>query len=110
MSATAVQDFLTKAAEDQALQGEMAKALEAENDREAVTALAQANGYDFTSEQLWAAIQSRQADIAKRQEAGELTDEELEVVAGGMSPLIAVAWSIQVTVSVSVSAASKAKW
>jgi hypothetical protein len=40
MSTTAVQDFLTKVSEDQALQGELAKALESDNDRQAVTALA----------------------------------------------------------------------
>ena len=51
MTTTAVQDFLTKVSEDQALQGELAKALEADNDREAVTALAQAKGYEFTSEE-----------------------------------------------------------
>ena len=51
MTTTAVQDFLTKVGEDQALQGELAKALEADNDREAVTALAQAKGYEFTSEE-----------------------------------------------------------
>ena len=90
MSTTAVQDFFTKVGEDQALQGELAKALEADNDREAVTALAQANGYEFTSDELWAEIQARQAELERRQEAGELSDEELEAVAGGATPAIVV--------------------
>jgi predicted ribosomally synthesized peptide with nif11-like leader len=83
MSTTAVQDFLTKVSEDQSLQGELAKALESDNDRQAVTALAQANGYEFSSDELWAEIQARQTDLAKRQESDELSDEELEAVAGG---------------------------
>ncbi|MBE7385634.1 MAG: Nif11-like leader peptide family natural product precursor [Leptolyngbya sp. SIO1E4] len=101
MTTTAVQDFLTKVGEDQELQGEMAKALEAENDREAVTALAQAKGYEFTSEELWAEVQARQAELEQRQAAGELTDEELEAVAGGE---IVVAISIVKTLSVAFSA------
>ena len=87
MSTTTVQDFFTKVSEDQALQGELAKALESDNDREAVTALAQSKGYEFTSEELWAEIQARQAEFERRQAAGELTDEELEAVAGGATPV-----------------------
>ncbi|MBE7383666.1 MAG: Nif11-like leader peptide family RiPP precursor [Leptolyngbya sp. SIO1E4] len=83
MTTTAVQDFLTKVGEDQALQGEMAKALDTDNDREAVTALAKANGYEFTTEELWQEIQARQAELERRQAARELTEEELEAVAGG---------------------------
>lgn len=59
MSTASVQVFFTKAGEDQALQSELAKALEAENDREAVTELANSKGYDFSSEKLWAEIQAR---------------------------------------------------
>jgi hypothetical protein len=40
MTITAVQEFLSKVAEDQALQSELAQVLEAENDRQAVTDLA----------------------------------------------------------------------
>jgi hypothetical protein len=40
MSIAAVQEFLSKVAEDQALQSELAQVLEAENDRQAVTDLA----------------------------------------------------------------------
>ncbi|MBE7383672.1 MAG: Nif11-like leader peptide family natural product precursor [Leptolyngbya sp. SIO1E4] len=83
MSTTAVQEFLTKLGEDQTLQAELNQAMEAENDREAVTTLAKSKGYDFSTDELWTEIQARQAEMAKRQEAGELSDEELEAVAGG---------------------------
>lgn len=91
MSAIAVQDFLTQVSEDQTLQGELAQALEAENDRQAVTELAKSKGYEFTSEELWAEIQQRQADFEQRRQAGELSDEELEEVAGGGTPGVASA-------------------
>ena len=83
MSMTAVQDFLGKVSEDQALQHDLAKALEAENDRQAVTDLAKSKGYDFSPEELAAEVERRQEEVARRQEAGELSDEELEAVAGG---------------------------
>jgi len=83
MSDTKVEDFLKKVEEDQALQAELAKALEAGNEREAVTALANSKGYDFSSDELWAGIQKRQAEFSQHEAAGELSDEELEAVAGG---------------------------
>ena len=83
MSDTKVEEFLKKVEEDQALQAELAKALEAGNEREAVTALANSKGYDFSSEELWAGIQKRQAEFSQHEAAGELSDEELEAVAGG---------------------------
>ena len=83
MSTTAVQEFLAKVAEDESLQSDLTKAIEADNDREAVTQLGNSKGYDFTADELWAEIQQRQSEVQKRQEAGELSDEELEAVAGG---------------------------
>ena len=83
MSDTKVEEFLKKVEEDQALQAELAKALEAGNEREAVTALANSKGYDFSSDELWAGIQKRQAEFSQHEAAGELSDEELEAVAGG---------------------------
>ena len=74
--------------EDEALQAELSKALEAENDREAVTALAKSKGYDFSSEELWAEIQKRQAELNQHEASGKLSDEELEAVASGISPTI----------------------
>ena len=91
MSATAVQGFLGKIAEDESLQSELAKAMEADDDRAAVTELAKSKGYEFTSEELWAEIQARQAELEQRQAAGELSDEELEAVAGGGTPFFVVA-------------------
>jgi predicted ribosomally synthesized peptide with nif11-like leader len=91
MSITAVQEFLSKVAEDQALQSELAQALEADNDRQAVTDLANAKGYEFTAEELWAETQRRQAEFEQRRQVGELSDEDLEEVAGGATPAIASA-------------------
>ena len=83
MSITAVQEFLAGVSEDESLQTELAEALQAENDRQAVADLAKAKGYEFSTDELWAEVQARQAEVQARQEAGELSDEELEAVAGG---------------------------
>jgi predicted ribosomally synthesized peptide with nif11-like leader len=115
MSIAAVQDFLSKVSDDQALQEELAKAMGAENDREAVTALAQAKGFDFTSDELWQEIQARQSEAQERQAAGELTDEELEAVAGGEflvstavgASIVATAGLASVGVGIGI---SKIKW
>ena len=82
MSIKSVKDFIAALAEDESLQSDLAKALEAENDREAVTELAKSKGYDFTPEELWAEIERRQA-TGDRLTNNELTDAELEAVAGG---------------------------
>ena len=76
MSIEAVNQFLTKVGEDQQLQAELAQAMEAENDRQAATELGAKHGYDFTPEELG-------SEIANRQSADELSEEELEAVAGG---------------------------
>jgi predicted ribosomally synthesized peptide with nif11-like leader len=90
MSTEAVNEFLQKVTEDPQLQEELAKALEAENDRQAVTDLAVKHGYQFTPEELWAEIQNRQSEFEQKQDAGELNEEELEAVAGGVcTPIIA---------------------
>ena len=73
--------------------------MESENDREAVTALAKSKGYDFSSEELWAEIQKRQAELNQQQASGELSDQELEAVAGGETPAI-TALSPTITISV----------
>ena len=108
MSVTSVQDFFKDVAEDQELQTELAKALETENDRAAVTELAKEKGYSFSEDELWAEVQARQAEFQKRQEAGELTDEELEAVAGGATPAAAVVSLFAVTVGATVSGAAGA--
>ncbi len=62
----------------------MSKALESENDREAVTELTKFKGYDFSSKELWSEIQNRQAKFKRKQAAGELSEEELKAVASGI--------------------------
>ena len=84
MSTQAVNQFLQKFTEDPQLQEELAKALEAENDRQAATDLAVKHGYQFTPDELWAEIQHRQSEFGQSQDAEELNDEELEAVAGGL--------------------------
>ncbi len=83
MSAVAVQEFLEKIETDESLAHELVKALESEDDRSAVAELATSKGFDVSPEELWAEVQKRQADFDQRQDAGELSDEELEAVAGG---------------------------
>ena len=109
MEITKVEAFLNQISEDEALQAELVKALEAENDREAVTELANSKGYDFSSEELWAEIQKRQAELEQKQTTGELSDEELEAVAGGGTVLMTIKLSIKVTIVASPSL-PKPKW
>ena len=111
MSTKKVEEFLNNVGEDEVLQAELSQALEAENDREAVTALAKSKGYDFSSEELWAAIQKRQAEFSQKEAIGELSDEELEAVAGGVTPAVglgiaAAGFSYAVTKDIG----SKIKW
>ena len=118
MSAEAVNQFLDLASKNEQLAQEIAKAMEAENDRQAVTDLAVSKGYQFTSDELWAEIQKRQADFQKRQDADELTEEELEAVAGGATPVFvgvtvyaAVATGVTgATVGAAVAKEAPSKW
>ncbi|MDB9524600.1 Nif11-like leader peptide family natural product precursor [Oscillatoria sp. CS-180] len=112
MSATAVQEFLSKVAEDPALQNDLAKALEAENDRQAVADLAKSKGYDFSPEELTAEIERRQQEFVRRQEAGELSDDELEAVAGGEAIITAifVAATAGTLATVTTISVAKPKW
>jgi len=82
MATASVQEFLDQVGQDPALQGDLMKALDADNDRESVTALAQTKGYEFSSDELWAEVQNRQAAL---QASGELSEEDLEAVAGGVT-------------------------
>ena len=113
MSSQSVVDFLESVKTDEGLQQELATAMESEDDRQAVTDLAMSRGFDFTSGELWAEVQKRQSELANRQSSGELSDEELEAVAGGE---IAVGTVIGITIaSAALSAgitavAPPAKW
>jgi predicted ribosomally synthesized peptide with nif11-like leader len=84
MSAEAAVKFLDAIPENEELQQKLVKVLEtAENDREESAKLANEYGYDVSPDELWAEVQKRQEIAKQRQESGELTDEELEAVAGG---------------------------
>ncbi len=106
MSAEAVNQFLDLASKNEQLAQEIAKAMEAENDRQAVTDLAVSKGYQFTSDELWAEIQKRQAEFQERQDAGQLTEEELEAVAGGATPSILVGVTVYAAVTTGVTSAA----
>ncbi|MEH2382896.1 MAG: Nif11-like leader peptide family natural product precursor [Nostoc sp.] len=105
-----VQEFLSKIEEDPALQTQLAKALESDNDREAVTALAKSKGYEFSSDELWSEIQKRQAEFSTREAAGELSDTELEAVAGGKGGGGAVSITVQLTIQVGTAIIPTIKW
>ncbi len=77
---TAVQQFLTLVVSDSSLMDEVTKALDADDERTAVTALAKTKGYDFTPQELGAEMEK--VEQIKREKA-ELSDAQLEAVAGG---------------------------
>jgi predicted ribosomally synthesized peptide with nif11-like leader len=85
MSNQNVQEFLTKVEEDPSLQTELSHAIESDNDRQAVTDLAKSKGYEFSSDELWAEVQKREAEFSIKQTGGELSEAELEAVSGGIS-------------------------
>jgi len=113
MSAQAVVDFLEQVNSDESLALELAKAMEAENDRAAVTELAKNKGYEITSEELWAEVQKRQEVAKESLDAGELSDEELEAVAGGeviIATLIIGGFTAAAVTGAAVIAIKSAKW
>jgi predicted ribosomally synthesized peptide with nif11-like leader len=109
MSLEAVNQFLQKVTEDEQLQEELAKALEAENDRKAATDLAAKHGYDFTPDELWTEIQNRQSEFQQKQVTEELSEEELEAVAGGFCAFLTPA-AVGATGAITAAAVGKAKW
>ena len=110
MSIEAVNQFLEKVAQDSKIQEELAQAMQAEDDRQAVVELGAKHGFEFTGEELMTEVEKRQQAAI---DSGELSEEELEAVAGGAcSPLFvktAVA-TIIATGSLTAAAISKAKW
>jgi predicted ribosomally synthesized peptide with nif11-like leader len=112
MSAIAVQEFLDNIQTDESLAQELIKALESDNDREAVAALATSKGYEVSSEELWAEVKKRQEELNERQGAGELSDEELEAVAGGEFIVGSIVISILTGAAAgyTVNQIPKAKW
>ena len=85
MAITSVQEFLDKVEQDEALRAELATVLQTGNERRAVTELAQSKGYKFSPEELLAEVEKRKAEGEKNLELGELSNEDLEQVAGGLA-------------------------
>ena len=84
MTVQAVNQFLQKVSEDEKLQEELAKILQTQdNDRVAATELGAKYGYQFTPDELWQEIQHRESEFQQKEQAGELSDQELEAVSGG---------------------------
>lgn len=89
----AVAEFFAKVNTDPALQQEVVKALEGkENAMEAATSFSQVGtlyGYEFTAEEAATMIQEIAASSAhlNLESEGELSDEALESVAGGLGPM-----------------------
>ena len=107
MSIEAVNQFLTKVTEDQELQAELAKAMEGENDRQAATQLGAKHGFQFTPEELASEIANRQSEFQTQQSANELSEQELEAVAGGATPGVVASIAESAAVDISI---GEAKW
>ena len=107
MSIKSVKQFLSKVTEDQELQAELATAMEAENDRQAATELGAKHGFQFTPEELGSEIANRQSEFQTKQSANELSEQELEAVAGGS--VIATVATVAASAAVDI-ALDQAKW
>ena len=110
MTISQVTEFLNRVGKDENLQKELAGALQAEDDREAVTNLAQTKGYEFSSEELWAEVQKRQAEAQKKQDSDELSDEELEAVAGGGEIIVSLSITVLASATAGATAYEMTKW
>ncbi|WDD36985.1 Nif11-like leader peptide family natural product precursor (plasmid) [Nostoc sp. UHCC 0926] len=92
MSVEAVNQFLKKVAQDEKLQQELAKVLETQNnDRVDATELGAKYGYQFSADEFSQEIQRRQGEFQQRQQQENLSDRELEAVAGGTTPTLLLA-------------------
>jgi predicted ribosomally synthesized peptide with nif11-like leader len=116
MSAESVDKFLERVETDEKLQEELAQIIESSAnagtegaDRQGAMELGKKYGFDFSSEELWAGIKKRQDEFKERQGSGELSDEELEAVAGGEVVAITVA-AIGAASSILTAVIAKAKW
>ncbi|AFY95059.1 Nif11-like leader peptide family natural product precursor [Chamaesiphon minutus] len=115
MSAQSVTQFLERVETDEQLQEELAQIIEsAANsatdgaDRQGATELGKKYGFDFSSEELWAEIKNRQDQFKERQGSGELSDEELEAVAGGGEIWITTIFTA--TTAIATAVIPKIKW
>ncbi|WP_083894164.1 Nif11-like leader peptide family natural product precursor [Rivularia sp. PCC 7116] len=108
MSIEAVNQFLEKVAKDSNIQEELVQAMQAENDRQAVVELGAKHGFNFTGDELMNEIEKRQKAAA---DSGELSEEELEAVAGGATPTFTtIVPIVTATAPVVVTIAKKVKW
>ena len=83
MTISTVKTQLNNVENDEALQSELRLALQAEQSPQAVVELAQSKGYEFSPLELKAEWKERQAQ--QTQDSDELSDEDLETVAGGFT-------------------------
>ena len=107
MSIQAVNQFLEKVAQDSKIQEELAQAMQAEDDRQAVVELGAKHGFEFTGEELMTEIEKRQQAAI---DSGELSEEELEAVAGGACTIDLVTATIKATGKVTGALIKSAKW
>jgi predicted ribosomally synthesized peptide with nif11-like leader len=115
MSTQSVTQFLARVETDEQLQEELARIIESAADtgaegadRQGATELGKKYGFDFSSEELWAEIKNRQDQFKQRQGSGELSDDELEAVAGGGE--IWITTVITSTVTIGRAIYPKIKW
>ena len=81
MTIEAVNQFLGKVSEDQKLRDELSQAMTSKSDRQAAAKVAAKHGYNFTPEELGTQIKEIKS-FQNRQAANQLSEEELEAVAG----------------------------
>ena len=91
MTVEVVNQFLEKVGQDEKLQQELVKVLETQNNALGATELGAKYGYQFTADEFWQEIQHRQSESQQRQQQGDLSDQELESVAGGKGGKLTVA-------------------
>ena len=109
MSLEAVNQFLERVNQDPALQQELAQAVESAapgEDRVAAAEIGAKYGYSFTPDEIGETMEATQ----KQQSGEELSEEELEAVAGGFCTPALVVGAITLAGGVTASVASRATW
>ncbi|WP_342596843.1 Nif11-like leader peptide family natural product precursor [Cyanobacterium aponinum UTEX 3222] len=100
MSKEAVEKFFARIPEDNELQQKLVSILQEDIDHRQETAkLAQEYGFDVTAEELSEEVKQRQEEFAQNQESEELSEEELESVAGGSIPTATVGNFVPFTIN-----------
>ena len=83
MSTEAVKQFLQKVSEDRELQQELTQALNSENQQQATVELANKRGYQCSANELWIELKNAQNKFQAKLDSGEISEEQLEAIAGG---------------------------